>query len=93
MKKKSLEIIRYNNNIKNRLNISIKDYIDCLSIEIEIKPVNNKYGKFINIDKGDEKYYHIYFNDNKKELKRNYLDKNENVTKLSMIIDYQVKSF
>ena len=93
LKKKSLEIIRYNKNIKNRLNISIKDYIDCLSIDIEIKPVNNKYGKFINIDKGDEKYYHIYLNDNKEEIKRNNLNKNENVTKLSIIIDYQVKSF
>ena len=71
LKKKSLEIIRYNNNIKNRLNISIKDYIDCLSIEIEIKTVNNKYGKFININNENEKYFHIYFNDNKEELKRN----------------------
>ena len=26
VKKKSLEIIKYNNNIKNRINISIKDY-------------------------------------------------------------------
>ena len=55
MKKKSLEIIKYNNNIKNRINISIKDYKEYSeiysSIEIEIKPVNNKYGKFININK------------------------------------------
>ena len=26
LKKKSLDIIKYNNNIKNRINISIKDY-------------------------------------------------------------------
>ena len=54
-KKKTLEIIKYNKNIKNRININIKDYKEYLelysSIEIEIKPVKDKYGKFINIDK------------------------------------------
>ena len=48
MKKKSLDIIKYNNNIKERINISIKDYKEYSeiysSIGIEIKPVNNKYG-------------------------------------------------
>ena len=42
-KKKSLEIIKYNKNLKNRININIKDYKEYLemysSIEIEIKPV------------------------------------------------------
>ena len=94
LKKKSLDIIKYNNNIKKRINISIKDYKEYSeiysSIEIEIKPVNNKYGNFINMN---DKYYHIYFNDNKEEIKRNYLNKNENVSKLKVIIDYQVKSF
>ena len=96
LKKKLLEIIKYNKNIKNRINISIKDYIEYSeifsSIEIEIKPVNNKYGKFINIDKENEIYYHIYLNDNKEETKRNYLNENENVEKLKIIIDYQIKS-
>ena len=84
MKKKSLDIIKYNKNIKERINISIKDYKKYSeiysSIEIEIKPVNNKYGKFINIDKENEIYYHIYFNDDKEEVKRNYLDGNDNVS-------------
>ena len=76
LEKKSLDIIKYNNNIKNRINISIKDYKEYSeiysSIEIEIKPVNNKYGTFININKEDEIYYHIYFNNIKEEIKRNY---------------------
>ena len=97
LKKKSLEIIKYNKELKNRINISIKDYKEYSemysSIEIEIKPVNNKYVKFINIDGGYEKYYHIYFNDNKEEIKRNYLNENDNVSKIKIIIDYQVKSF
>ena len=96
LKKKSLDIIKYNNNIKERMNISIKDYKEYSeiysSIEIEIKPVKNKYGKFINMNE-NEIYYHIYFNDNKEEIKRKYFNKNDNVSKIKIIIDYQVKSF
>ena len=43
LKKKSLDIIKYNKKIKERINISIKDYKEYSeiysSIEIEIKPV------------------------------------------------------
>jgi len=69
MKKKSLDIIKYNKNIKDRINISIKDYKEYSeiysSIEIEIKTVHNRYTKFINFNKENEMNYHIYFNDNK----------------------------
>ena len=41
----------------------------------------------------NEIYYHIYFNDNKEEIKRNYLNEDDNVSKFKIIIDYQVKSF
>ena len=79
LKKKSLDIIKYNKKIKERINISIKDYKEYSeiysSIEIEIKPVNNKFGNFINMNENDKKYYHIYFTDNKEEIKRNYLKK------------------
>ena len=55
LKKKSLDIIKYNKNIKERINISIKDYKEyseiysLIEIEIEIKPVHFNLGKFINI--------------------------------------------
>ena len=113
LKKKSLNIIKYNKNIRKRINISIKDYKEYSeiyssieielkpveyseiysSIEIELKPVEDECGEFININEGDEKYYHIYFNDNKEEIKRNDLNENDNVSKIKIIIDYQVKSF
>ena len=98
LKKKSLEIIKYNNNIKNRINISIKDYKEYSevysSIEIELKPVNNEYGQFININQEDEIYYHIYFNNNtKKEIKEYYIKEKDNVKNIKIRIDYQVKSF
>ena len=96
MKKKSLDIIKYNKNIKNRININIQDYKEYSekysSIELEIKPVNNVYGKFIIYTKEEEKYYHIYFNNNKEEIKRNYLNKKDNVAKIKVIIDYQIIS-
>ena len=78
------------------MNININNYKEYLevysSIEIEIKPINNIYGKFINIDKGNETYYHIYFNNDKEEIKRNYLNKNEEIKTIKIIIDYQVIS-
>ena len=82
-KKKSLNIVKCNNYIKKRIDININDYKEYYelysSIEIEIKPVNNKYDKFINNPDKDKKYYHIYFNNSKEEIKRNYLDDNEKV--------------
>ena len=58
-----------------------------------MKPINNEFGKFINISKRNENYCHIYFNNNKEEIKRNYLNKNDNAEKLKIIIDNQIKSF
>ena len=53
----------------------------------------NEYGKFININEEDEKYYHIYFNDNKEEIKRNKINKEDKVRKIKIIIDSEIKSF
>ena len=96
-KRKSLKTIKYNKNIQKRINININHYKEFSenysSIEIEIKPMKNKYGRFINIKNEDEVYYHIYFNDNKEEeIKRTSLNENDKVSKINIIIDYQVKS-
>ena len=97
-KKKKLEIIRFNKKMQNRINLSIKDYKEYSEIftpiEIEIVPTKGKYGNFIKINKNDKLFYHIYFNDNKKEIKNKYYIKEEDkVRKIKIIIDYQVKSF
>ena len=96
-KRKSLETIRYNKNIQKRINININHYKAYsetkTSIELDIIPMKGEYGKFISINEKDKKYLHIYFNDNKKkEIKNTYLDEDENVSKISIIIDYQIKS-
>ena len=54
-KKKSLKTIRYNKSIQKRINLNINHYKEysekysSIEIEIEIKPMENKYGRFINI--------------------------------------------
>ena len=97
-KRRALKTIRYNKSIQKRINININHYKEYLekysSIEIEIKPMKNKYGRFINIKDEDEEYYHIYYNDNKREqIKSTSLNKNDKVLKINIIIDHQVKSF
>ena len=56
--------------------------------------MKGKNGKFININEEDKNYFHIYFNNNKKkEIKNTSLNINDNVSKISINIDYQIKSF
>ena len=40
-----------------------------------------------------KKYYHIYFNDNKEEIKRNNINEDDKARKVKIIIDSEVKSF
>ena len=79
LKKKSLDIVKYNKKLQNRINIDTNDDKEFSqiysSIEIEIKPSKNENLKFINI-KEDMKYFHIYFDDNSEEIKRNHLNAN-----------------
>ena len=67
IKKKKLQIVKYNKRIQNRLSLDVKDYKEYCEIEIEIIPSKGKYGEFINIDEKDKLYYHIYFNEIKKK--------------------------
>ena len=92
---KKLLIVKNNKRIQNRLNLSVKDYKKYYDvIEIELIPIKDKYETFINIDQNDKLYYHIYFNDNKEEIKNKYsIWIKDKVTKIKIIIDSQVKSF
>ena len=98
-KTKLFNIIRYNKSIQNKqLRISINDYKEYFEkftpIEIEVIPLKNKYGKFININAiSDVSHFHIYFNDNKEEIKEYYLNENNNISKIKILIDYQITSF
>ena len=93
---KLLQIIRYNNHLKKKLGITNKNYfLEYSKIEIEIIPMIILYGtyNFININEKNKSYYHIYFNDNlNEEIKKYSIDKNDNVFKIKIIIDYEIKS-
>ena len=99
IKNKSLKIIKYNKQLQRRLNLSINDYKEYSqlysSIEIELKLDDSQkiYNRnFINIFGKEKDYYHIYFDNSNEEIKRNYLEENEKVNIIKIIIDYQVKS-
>ena len=96
--RKYLETIRYNKRIQNRINININHYKayseEYSSIELDIIPMKSEYVKFRNINEEDKEDFHIYFNDNKKkEIENTSLNTDDNVSKISIIIDYQIKSF
>ena len=100
--KKYLKLFAYNNYLQQKLNISIDTYINYFyKIEVEIEMLNNrnklskddKKNEFIQIiDEKDRQFYHIFINEEKEEIKRNYILKNEIGTKIKVLIDLNVKS-
>ena len=90
---KYFKIIKYNKQIQKRLNISPDDYRDFSIIKIELIPIENKSGNFINIfNEEDRPYYHIYFDNDRKDKNRYYLKDDDNAKKIMIKIDSQVKS-
>ena len=97
-KGKFLEIIKKNKATQKRVNICINDYKEYSEmfspIEIELKLVYGENGNFINIiNKDEESYFHIFFDDNKKEVERNYVQTKDKISKVKIIIDSHVYSF
>ena len=95
-KNKSLNITKYNKKLQKRLKLSFNDYKEFsqlyTKVEIELKLVDKKSGKFINILDENEKYYHIYFDNSEEEIKKYCIDEEE-VKVIKIIIDYQINSF
>ena len=98
-KNRMFEIVKYNKKLQKRLNLSINDYKEYFneytSIEIELRVKNDRYyeEKFINIPYRNEKHYHIYFDNSSEEINRNYLEKDEKVETIKIIIDNPITSF
>ena len=93
--KRNLEIVRHNKELLERLDITIKDYKKYKNrIEIEIIPIKElKEEKNIFINFNENKaLYHIYFNNNRKEERRNYITENDKVTIIKIILEYGIKS-
>ena len=88
-KNKLLDLIHYNKHYQKLMKIKLKDYKNEFSkIEIKIIPKEITYGKFINTLTN----IYIYFNDNKKEIEKRKITKDDKVTKIKIIINHNIKS-
>ena len=93
---KYLNMVKYNKEFQKRLNLTKDDYENYFLLEIEIIPIENideKEGnnKFIN-QSIDKSLCHIYFNDEKEEIERNFLKTGEKVSKILIRIHKDVNS-
>ena len=72
----------------------MNDYREYWEIEIELLPAKNKYGKFINIIKKEDKpYFHIYFNNYIDEVKVVFLLDKWNIKRIKIVLDYKINTF
>ena len=92
--KKILEIIHYNKAIQKKFDVDINNYRDFSPIKIEIIPIKGINDYFINITDNDYfPFFHIYFDNDKEEKERIYLNNQDKVNKIKVVIDKDVKSF
>ena len=97
-KKKLLSLIFRNKKLQKKLNISISDYKKHYNqIEIDINliaPEKYKGKKNIFLNRLDNKkdYYHIYFDNNPKEIKRRYATSDDKIDKIKILIDEEIDS-
>ena len=90
--------MKYNKKLQNRLKLSINDYKDysqlyaTIEIELKLDNKNNHNKKFINISDENMKYYHIYFDNSKEEIKRTEFNDDEKVNKIKIKIDFHIQS-
>ena len=98
-RKTKLKIIKLNKSLQADLNLSINDYKNFSEkyskIEIIIFPSKERKARsqIINYDEKNKNFYHIYFNDNlNEEVKNNYIEKNEEISKIIIIIDSEINT-
>ena len=91
-----LNLLKYNKKLQNKLKLSIDSYYKAYSqIEIEVIPIDDLFSeknKFINRRKEYKSSYHIFFNEEEKEIDRDYITKDDKVSKIKIIIDFEVTS-
>ena len=94
---KTLSLIKHNKKLQKRLQISLSDYKSFFQIELEITPIlinNSEKQVFIKIYDFNKEFFHIFFNnDFTKRIKKNYITKKEEITKINIIIDCGNKFF
>ena len=94
---KYLEIIRHNKVLQNHLNITLKDYEsfykDYNQIEIKSIVLIDKRRDLINCENENKSFFHISFDDEKKERNQFFLEEQQSeVSKIKIKIDIGLKS-
>ena len=99
-KKIYLSIAKYNKKLQNKIGLNLENYKEYSNrmfnrTEIELIPYSHlkpdiKY-YFIR-RKENRAYYHIYFDEDKKEINRTYITNADNVKKIYIKIDMELKS-
>ena len=95
---KILKMFNYNKITQKKLRISLEDYKEkYFQSKIIIIPGNPheniRENVFIRIRRNCYNNYHIYFDNNSNEIKRNYIEPDEKIDKITIYIDYKIKSF
>ena len=95
---KILKLVKYNKHFKEKLEIEQIDYrkFDQIEIEITLKQFDedDERQKIYFINKNlESNFYHIFFEKDKNEQKRNYVYSNEKIEKIKIILDLEIKSF
>ena len=84
-----LRLLNHNKKLQKKLDIifdSFIKYSNQIIIEIIPKKVISYETRFINIC-GNKTSYHILFDGRKEEIKRDFISKGENISKIKIIID------
>ena len=95
---KKLQLVKYNKKLKEKLNIKESDFRKFTQIEIEIilneikEDIDKRTFEFINYKDEDKHFYHIYFDNGKNEVKRNYVKYNETINEIKIVIEMEIKS-
>ena len=94
-------MMSYNKSLKVKYNIDLNTYKtysqknSSIEIELILHPFNYKFNKdnFIKVFKEYASYFHIYFNNEEKESRKNYLtNEGIEVNKIRIKIEHEVKS-
>ena len=95
--KKNLNIIRHNKELQEKLDISLNDYkkyknrIEIVLTPIPVEDLTEGKNPFININE-KQSFYHIYFNNDRAEAKRNYITKEDKIIKIRILLECNIKS-
>ena len=92
---KKLSIIKYNKKLQNKIDINLEYFKKfSLNVIIEIIPLINKNGKFINYTRADNaQFIHIFFDNSKEEIHRNKIYSEDNVEKIKVELNYRFVEF